>query len=272
MGSGTGGFIKLHRSMLDWGWYRDGNTVRVFLHLLLTANWEASDFLGRRVERGQAVFGLRSLGKQTGLSIQQVRTALEHLKSTNEITLETTNQYSVATVVNFGKYQGCEEIPRERYAADGRKPATNAQQTGNKPPTPSKKNENAEKKKKRFGASGGQEDTLERVLEGWEAPEAVKAGMRAFIDMRAHSSCPLRADALKAAIAQLERYSRGDASEAQEILRQSVVGGYRGLFPVKGGWAAPTAPQEREFAGQRSYSRSDFEAMAFDVTKWDGQA
>lgn len=269
MGSKTVGFIKLHRSMLDWGWYRDGSTARVFLHLLLTANWEASDYLGRRVERGQAVFGLQSLGKQTNLSIQQVRTALKHLQSTNEITLETTNQYSMATVANFGKYQGRAEARSARSAAEASKPATNAQQPDNKPPTPSKKNKNAEKVKKPVCASGAKTE-LERVLDGWTAPEALKAEMRAFIGMRAHSPCPLRADALKAAIAQLERYSRGDAPAALEILRQSVVGGYRGLFPVKGGWAAGAAPQEREFAGQRSYAQGDFEAMAFDVTKWDG--
>ena len=29
------GFIKLYRKMLEWGWYDDGPTKDVFIHLLL---------------------------------------------------------------------------------------------------------------------------------------------------------------------------------------------------------------------------------------------
>ena len=31
------GFIKLYRKMLEWGWYDDGPTKDVFIHLLLIA-------------------------------------------------------------------------------------------------------------------------------------------------------------------------------------------------------------------------------------------
>ena len=36
------GFILLHRSMLRWEWYGDGNTARLFIHLLLTVNYRPS--------------------------------------------------------------------------------------------------------------------------------------------------------------------------------------------------------------------------------------
>lgn len=35
-----GGFILLHRSILRWEWYGDLNTARLFIHLLLTVNYE----------------------------------------------------------------------------------------------------------------------------------------------------------------------------------------------------------------------------------------
>jgi hypothetical protein len=32
------GWIKIHRSILEWEWYEDTNTFRLFMHLILKAN------------------------------------------------------------------------------------------------------------------------------------------------------------------------------------------------------------------------------------------
>ena len=50
-----GGFILLHRSILRWEWYGDLNTARLFIHLLLTVNYEPQRWQGIAVERGQRV-------------------------------------------------------------------------------------------------------------------------------------------------------------------------------------------------------------------------
>ena len=49
------GYIRLYRSLLNWEWYQDRNTKAVFLHLLLTANYEPQKWQGIVVERGQIV-------------------------------------------------------------------------------------------------------------------------------------------------------------------------------------------------------------------------
>ncbi len=49
-----GGFILLHRSILRWEWYGDLNTARLFIHLLLTVNYEPQRWQGIAVERGSA--------------------------------------------------------------------------------------------------------------------------------------------------------------------------------------------------------------------------
>ncbi len=100
------GWVKLYRSMAKWGWYDDPNTKTVFLHLLLTANWEESEYHGHKIQAGQVVFGTQALAKRLNLSRQQVRTALAHLLETKEITIKTTNKFSVATIENWAKYQG----------------------------------------------------------------------------------------------------------------------------------------------------------------------
>ena len=39
------------------------------------------------------------------MSEQSIRTSIEHLKSTNEITIKSTNKFSIITIENWGKYQ-----------------------------------------------------------------------------------------------------------------------------------------------------------------------
>ena len=101
----SNGYIKLHRKLLEWGWYKDQNTMIVFLHLLLIANYAESEYMGVKIHPGQAVIGRKSLAKALGMSEQNVRTALNHLKSTNEITIKATNKFSVVTIVKWELYQ-----------------------------------------------------------------------------------------------------------------------------------------------------------------------
>jgi len=103
------GFIKLYRSMLGWEWYQDQNTKSVFIHLLLNANWEDSRYRGHKVPKGSLVCGRKKLAKDLGLSEQEIRTSLNHLKSTNEITIQSTNRFSIITIVNWEKFQGLKE-------------------------------------------------------------------------------------------------------------------------------------------------------------------
>lgn len=100
------GYIKLYRKMMKWGWYTDTNAKCVFLHLLFLAQYEACFYRGVKLDVGQAVTSIREISTQTGISVQSVRTALEHLKSTQEITQSPHGKFSVFTVKNYSVYQG----------------------------------------------------------------------------------------------------------------------------------------------------------------------
>ena len=99
------GFICLYRQITQWEWYQNPNTFRLFVHLLLMANFTDGRFEGREVKRGQLVTSLPSLSKQTSLSIRQVRVALEHLIMTGEVTNKSFTKYRVITVVKYDQYQ-----------------------------------------------------------------------------------------------------------------------------------------------------------------------
>jgi len=106
----TIGFIKLHRKITDWEWYSDVNTCRLFLHLLLTAKFKDEKWRGIDIKRGQVLTGRMSLAKSTSLTESQIRTAISKLKSTNEISIKITSEFSIITLTNYDLYQSRSEI------------------------------------------------------------------------------------------------------------------------------------------------------------------
>lgn len=99
------GWISLYRKFLEWEWY-DYPTVKIiFLHCLLSANHKNIKWRDIVIKRGQLVTSYEKLATLNGLTVQQVRTALEKLQSTHEITYQSTSQYSIITVKNYNLYQ-----------------------------------------------------------------------------------------------------------------------------------------------------------------------
>lgn len=99
------GWIKLHRSLLGWRWFDKPNTLVVFIYLLLNANHQKNTYKGYDIQIGQLVTGRRAIAKNTGLSERNVRTALVDLQTTHEVTIKTTNKFSIISINNWDKYQ-----------------------------------------------------------------------------------------------------------------------------------------------------------------------
>lgn len=128
------GFVVLHRKITEWEWYSDVNTFRVFLHLLLTANHKPSRFRGHPVERGQIVIGRKALARTLKLSEREIRTAIQHLKSTGELTIKTTNRFSIATLTKYAFYQDrkTKTTSQATSQATNKRPASDQQATTSK--------------------------------------------------------------------------------------------------------------------------------------------
>ena len=107
------GWIKLHRKILDWEWFTSPSTLQLFIYLLLRANKEDKKWRGILIKRGQLVTSVATISEETKLSTQQVRTSLNRLKSTNEITSKTTNRFTLVTVCKYESYQLYEEVEQQ---------------------------------------------------------------------------------------------------------------------------------------------------------------
>ena len=99
------GFIKIYRDILDWEWWSDIKTYRVFTYMLLKANWTDGKFKGIDVPKGSFVTSLDKLAYETSLSVNEVRTAIKHLIKTDEITSESHGKFTIFTVKNYCQYQ-----------------------------------------------------------------------------------------------------------------------------------------------------------------------
>lgn len=114
------GFVKLHRSLLRFRWFKHRETLQVFIYLLLSAGYRAASVDGADLSPGQIIAGRRSIAEACGLTERQVRTALTHLKSTGTIAMESTSKYSVITLTGWEKYQA----PGEKAASKAPAPAS----------------------------------------------------------------------------------------------------------------------------------------------------
>lgn len=113
------GYIKIHRKIRNWQWYRDSNTLHVFMDLLLEANYEDSKVGLQEIKRGQVLTSLKRISENTGLSFQNIRTALSKLEKSGEINKQITNKHSIITINKYNDYQ------------ETNKQLTNNQQTTN---------------------------------------------------------------------------------------------------------------------------------------------
>lgn len=98
-------YLKLYYRLLEWEWHDNPNMLSVFIHCLLKANRTDNKWQGIQIKAGSFITSYENLSKLTGLTVRQVRTALNKLKMTGELTHKTTSRYSIITINNWSSYQ-----------------------------------------------------------------------------------------------------------------------------------------------------------------------
>jgi hypothetical protein len=119
------GWVSLYRKIMDWEWYKDANTCRVFIHLLLKANHKSGAWKGVPLSAGQFITGRKVLAQELDLTEAEIRTALKHLKMSNEITIKTTSQFSIITINKWNEYQQNDQHLTSKEPTKNQRLATN---------------------------------------------------------------------------------------------------------------------------------------------------
>ena len=98
-------WIKLPRNFVNWSWYHDANMVQLYLYLLLNANVYDVKYNDITIKRGECLVSLNHLSKETGISLQKLRTGLARLQRTKEIEYKTLQNGRIIVLVDFNKFQ-----------------------------------------------------------------------------------------------------------------------------------------------------------------------
>ena len=121
------GFVKLPREIVYWRWFSDPDVLRLYIFLLTKAAFKKTEWKNETLEAGQVLTGRRSLAEQLGTTEGCIRTALSKLKSTGDISIKTTNQYSVITLLKWAEMQS------SNYFFTNKQPANNQRATNEQP-------------------------------------------------------------------------------------------------------------------------------------------
>ena len=98
-------WIKLPRNFVNWSWYHDANMVQLYLYLLLNANVYDVKYNDITINRGECLVSLNHLSKETGISLQKLRTGLTRLQRTKEIEYKKLQNGRIIVLVDFNKFQ-----------------------------------------------------------------------------------------------------------------------------------------------------------------------
>jgi uncharacterized protein YeaO (DUF488 family) len=210
-----GGYIKLYRSLLSWEWYDSIETMRLFLHLLLTANYEPKTWHGILIERGQRLCSIATLSAETNLSSRTVRTCIERLISTGEVTKQTSPQHTIITINNYDAYQSTTSE------------TTNDRQVTDKPPTNDRQQHKKEKKERK------KEVYIPPISPIGELSQEAQQAFNDFKQMRQRMRKPLTERAVELAVNRLKEMAPDEATQTA-IINQSIEKGWTSFYPLKG--------------------------------------
>lgn len=78
------------------------------------------------LEPGEFVFGRRKAALETGLTEREIRTSLARLKNLGNLTIKSTNKFSVIRIVNWETYQGNDPLSDHQHdqQATSKRPQT----------------------------------------------------------------------------------------------------------------------------------------------------
>ena len=210
------GWIKLHRKLLDNPVVmKDSDHLAVWIYLLLNASHTEYPVLfgGKKIslKAGQLITGRKSIASTLGISESKVRRVLDLFEIDQQIDRQRSNKNSLVSILNWDKYQIFDQQIDQQ--------ATNKRPTSDQQATTNKNNKNIKNIKE-----------CKEIIYS-DVPELNEA-IIAFIDYRKSIKKPMSDRAITLLLGKLNKMSNS-VQEQIEILNQSILNGWQGIFPLK---------------------------------------
>lgn len=253
------GFIKIYRSFKKWEWYDNANTMRVFLHCLLKANHEETRWRGQIIDCGSFVTSYGILARELKLTVQKIRTALNKLILTNELTIKTTSHYSIITVNNWISYQSKQHTDEHT----NNNPITNNQQSNNNQITTNKNEKNKRSKenkeiKKNFIAKS----FFQKLFTEDEEFKKYSSFKDLFIEFLEYKTAIKKQykteNSVRNAFLEFIRLSGGDINYGRALIDNTIARGWQSIYDL---------PSEQK----KAFKKAQNENQSNDADDWESR-
>lgn len=255
MSEDLGRWFKVYAAITDHPVFSDSQALRAFLWCIRRACWKRTYSHGKWIPRGSFWCGNRDAATECHSSINTWRQAMATLVELELVTLEATATHTLVTIVNYGKYQGDElggsvskiDTPTDTQAdtrGDARTDTHNEARTDTRsrsirrdrsleereeasatpyPPSPDPPAKTPKTKPPAF-------DPLAVPIPPTIDTPRFRAAWQAWIEHRREIRKPLTRHT---AIQQVKRFGILGVDVSVETIRESIIGGWQGLFPEK---------------------------------------
>ena len=228
------GYIYLHRNIIDWKWYKNETVKSVFLHLLLKANYSDKKWEELTIKRGSFITGLKKLSFELGISENKIRLALKKLERTNEISIKSTNRFSIVTISNYDSYQiDVSAKPQTNYKQSTNKKQSKNNQTKNKRQTDNKQITTTNKEEIKKNNLNKNKEKIKKVDFSFpsDISKKLKEKVSIFIEYRKNIGKPYKTQiSIDALIKELQTVEEGVAIKQ---IDKSIASGWLGVFNLK---------------------------------------
>lgn len=211
---GDGNWLKLYRATLDNPIVtKDADHLAIWIYLLCEAAFYEHDtvFNGNRItlKLGQVPTGRKKIAEKLGVSESKVQRVLKSFENEHQIEQQTTSTGRLISIVNWGKYQSCEQQIEQRVNSD----RTTSEQRVN---TTKERKERKEVK----------EDIYSDV------PEEIKDAFMDWIQMRKDKKKPIRTKrAVTMALNKLNALTKNPEKQ-RELIDYAIYRNWESFYPI----------------------------------------
>lgn len=145
------GWVKLWRKTIDSAIIKNPKLCTFWVWCLLKASHtkrkQIVGFQEIEIDPGQFVFGRKKASSELTMSEQTIRTCIKHLKSNQQISIESTSKYSIITICKWDTYQMLDNANQPSTSLQTNQEVTSNQPAGNQQVTTNNNDKNVNKDK-----------------------------------------------------------------------------------------------------------------------------
>ena len=242
-----GNYIKLNRQLLEWRYWYSETAVKLWILILMKANWKDGWFMGKRIPRGSFATSISNLAIESGFSEATVRRWLIKFEEDGQITRRATNRFTQINVINYALFQDVPENVTKRMTEQMTERVTEQvtdQMT--EQVTPNRRKKEGEEGKKERSVYGSFAPPTREELQDYIRETGSSVDPDRFFDYYENNGWKTGKTPMQDWRATVRSWEKRDKEKAQRGRRDEVMPDYWNADPIRDPDPKLATPEEIE--------------------------